>query len=190
MNYLTRRIIYLFVMCLFYSSLIAGDRTVLLTMGVLDKLPIGVVVTMKGKAYKGQLDWRGNSGRTEFGVDDITRTTGTEVPFDFVGIADSNGAIPSKIISLFMGKLDPSDNSQKNIILFDVNIEIMDGTTVLYSSQLMLPLIVMDYSRDVIPACISVFHRVNPAGKLMWGVSRHNCEQPLDLSKRQAFRKQ
>lgn len=166
------------------------NRTINLTLGSMDKLPPGAIISFKVHTSAGELDPSRQVGRNEFTKEDISSRDLATGDLSYSEIVQEDGFLPSKSFPIDIGKVKPSSQGgKKSIILFDVDISVSHNGSIVFEKKSILPFLIQAIHRDNIPVCISVFHRVVPSGQMSWGISRHSCEQALDLDKKKSFKK-
>jgi hypothetical protein len=188
------KILFFIVSLIFSVNASAQDsisRIIQLNLGSMDKLPPGALVSFKVHSSVGELDPSKFGGRGEFTKDDISSRDLVSGDISYSEIVQVDGLLPSKVFPIELGKVSASSvGGKKSLILFEVDVLISKDGSTLFEKTSTLPFIIQPVHRDNIPVCISVFHRVVPSGQISWGISRHSCEQPLELEKKKSFKKQ
>lgn len=188
------KILFFIASLVFSVSVLAQDsinRIIQLNLGSMDKLPPGALVSFKVHSSVGELDPSKFGGRGEFTKDDISSRDLISGDISYSEIVQADGSLPSRVFPIELGQISSSSvGGKKSLILFQVDILISRDGSTLFEKTSTLPFLVQPFHRDNIPVCISVFHRVVPSGQISWGMSRHSCEQPLELEKKKSFKKQ
>lgn len=102
---------------------------------------------------------------------------------------DKSGHFTSNVSTFNFLTPMPKDKTKLNIIQLEVDATIQLNGQILFHQVTEFPVVLKATDTDLIPVCISTTYRNDSEGKMVFGLARHSCESPLDLSKAKAVRK-